>query len=55
VYRANNNAKGFDFMYCFKKLKRCKKWWLTHIKLKKVGKSVIDLDAPLVTSAGAGA
>jgi hypothetical protein len=34
------------------KLKRCKKWWLTSIELKKVGESIIDLDAPLVTSAG---
>jgi hypothetical protein len=51
VYRANNNAKVFNFTHCFTKLKRCEKWWLTRIKLKKAGEGVINLDAPLVTSA----
>jgi hypothetical protein len=35
--------------HSFIKLKKCEKWWL---QLKKVGENVIDLGAPLATSAG---
>jgi hypothetical protein len=49
--RISEGNKSFALMHCYSKLKKNHKWQLTRLFLSK-GKDAIDLDAPLVTSAG---
>ncbi|KAK1693647.1 hypothetical protein QYE76_010344, partial [Lolium multiflorum] len=52
MYRRNSDGhKSFTLTHCYSKLKLNHKWRLTRLSLSK-GKDVIDLDAPLATSAG---
>jgi hypothetical protein len=53
LYR--KNSKGFKplvLLHCYSKLKPCEKWRLTRLALSKGKDGVIDLIAPLATSAG---
>jgi hypothetical protein len=47
----SGHGLNFNLMHFFLKLKSCNKWRLTRLSLKKAVGTLIDLDAPLSTSA----
>jgi hypothetical protein len=53
LYRQNSEEfRPFVLLHCYSKLKLCEKWRLTRLALWKGKDGVIDLNAPLATSAG---